>query len=155
MDFASSPPPNNQAHPKWGGGSSPRGTTQSPPPSLCGRRLVTKTCWLFWDPTDCSPLGSSVQGIFQIRILEWVAISISRGSSQPRDGTWVPCIGTWVLYHCTTWKVLPFPSLFFLFWDVTSLCFFFLSISISWRWWSLISAEPASSSGNTGGSISS
>ena len=36
---------------------------------------------LFCDPTDCSPPGSSVQGISQARILEWVAISSSRGSS--------------------------------------------------------------------------
>ena len=40
---------------------------------------------------DCSPAGSSVHEIFQARILEWVAISFSRGSSQPRDQTWVSC----------------------------------------------------------------
>ena len=40
---------------------------------------------------DCSPPGSSVQGIFQARILEWVATSFSRGSAQPRDWTWVSC----------------------------------------------------------------
>ena len=39
-----------------------------------------------------SPLGSSVPQISQTRILEWVAISFSRGSSQPRDRTWVSCI---------------------------------------------------------------
>ena len=38
---------------------------------------------------DCSPPGSSVHGILQARILEWVAIPLSRGSSQPRDRTWV------------------------------------------------------------------
>ena len=37
------------------------------------------------DPTDCGPPGSSVPGIFQAKILEWVAIPFSRGSSQPRD----------------------------------------------------------------------
>ena len=42
------------------------------------------------DSVDCSPLGSSLHGIFQARILEWVAMS-SRGSSQPRDRTWVSC----------------------------------------------------------------
>ena len=41
------------------------------------------------DPTHCSPPGSSVHGIFQASILEWVAISFSRGSSRPRDRTWV------------------------------------------------------------------
>jgi len=40
---------------------------------------------------DCSPPGSSVNGILQARILEWVAISFSRGSSQPRDQTHVSC----------------------------------------------------------------
>ena len=40
-------------------------------------------------PTDCSPPGSSVRGILQARILEWVAISSCRGSSQPRDWTWI------------------------------------------------------------------
>ena len=44
------------------------------------------------DPVDCSPPGSSVHGILQARILEWVAISSSRGSSRPRDGTYVSCI---------------------------------------------------------------
>ena len=41
------------------------------------------------DPMECSPAASSVHGISQARILEWVAISFSRGSSQPRDRTWV------------------------------------------------------------------
>ena len=41
--------------------------------------------WLFWDPVDCSPPGSSVHGILQARLLKWVAISSSEGSSQPGD----------------------------------------------------------------------
>ena len=41
---------------------------------------------------DCSPPGSSVHGIFQARVLEWGAISFSRGSSWPRNWTWVSCI---------------------------------------------------------------
>ena len=41
---------------------------------------------------DCSPPGSSVHGIFQARVLEWVATFFSRGSSQPRDRIWVFCI---------------------------------------------------------------
>ena len=44
------------------------------------------------DPLDCSLPGSSVHGILQARILEWVAISYSRGSSQPRDRTYVSCL---------------------------------------------------------------
>ena len=47
---------------------------------------------------DCSPPGSSAHGISQ-EILEWVAISSSRGSSWPRDGTQVSWMGRWILYH--------------------------------------------------------
>ena len=43
------------------------------------------------DPMDCVLPGSSVHGILQARILEWLAISFSRGSSWARDGTWVSC----------------------------------------------------------------
>ena len=49
--------------------------------------LVTKSCLTLCDPMGCSPLGSSIHGISQARILEWVAISFSRESSQPRDRT--------------------------------------------------------------------
>ena len=49
--------------------------------------------WLFCDPMDCSLLGSSVYGISQARILEWIAISISRGSSRPRDRNRVSHVG--------------------------------------------------------------
>ena len=50
--------------------------------------LVTQLCLTLCDPMDCSLLDSSVHGILQERILEWVAIPFSRGSSQPRDRTW-------------------------------------------------------------------
>ena len=63
----------------------------------------------FFDPVDCSQLGSFVQGIFQASILEWVAISFSRASSWPRDQTRASCvshISRRILYHCTTWKAL-------------------------------------------------
>ena len=46
-----------------------------------------------WDPVDYSLPGSSVHGILPARILEWVAISFSKGSSPPRDQTWVSHIG--------------------------------------------------------------
>ena len=55
--------------------------------------LFTKLCPTLWDPTDCSPPGSSVHRIFQARRLKWVAISFSRGSFQTRDRTYVSCIG--------------------------------------------------------------
>ena len=53
--------------------------------------LAAQLCPTLCDPMDCSPPGSSVHEIFQARILEWVAISFSRGSSQPRDQTRVSC----------------------------------------------------------------
>ena len=52
------------------------------------RSVVSDSC----DPMDCSPSGSSVHGILQGGILEWVAVPFSRGSSQPRDRTHVSCI---------------------------------------------------------------
>ena len=59
-------------------------------------------CLTLCNPMDCSPPGSSVLGILQTRILEWVAMPSSRGSSQPRDLTcvsYVSCISRRVLYH--------------------------------------------------------
>ena len=62
--------------------------------SLCMRaRSVTKSC--VCDPMDCGPPGSSVHRAFQARILEWVVISSSRGSSRPRDGTQASCHLHW------------------------------------------------------------
>ena len=64
---------------------------------------------IFTDPLDCSLPGSSVYGISQARILEGVAISSFRGSSEPRDGASVSCgsrSGRWILYHWATWEAL-------------------------------------------------
>ena len=67
--------------------------------------VCAKPLWLcptLCNPLDCSPPGYSVHGILQARILEWVAISYSRGSSQPRDQThisYVSCVCRRVLYH--------------------------------------------------------
>ena len=54
--------------------------------------LVVQSCLTLCNPMDCSPPASSTQGILQERILEWVAMPSSRGSSQPRDQTQVSCI---------------------------------------------------------------
>ena len=68
-----------------------------------GVNIVVRVCLLnharLFATLDCSPAGSSVYGIAQARILEWVAISSSRGTSQPRDQTRVSCIGRWILYQ--------------------------------------------------------
>ena len=53
---------------------------------------VAQSCPTLCDPVDCSLSGSSVHGIFQARVLEWIAISFSRGSSRPRNRTRVSCI---------------------------------------------------------------
>ena len=53
--------------------------------------MFAQACPTLWDPMDYSLPGSSVQGIFQTRMQEWVAISFPRGSSWPRDWTWVTC----------------------------------------------------------------
>ena len=66
--------------------------------------LVTKSCLTLCDPMDHSLPGSSVHGISQARTLEWVVISFSRGSSQPRDQTHVSCISRYILYHWATWE---------------------------------------------------
>ena len=57
------------------------------------RAKLLQLCLTLCNPMDCSLPGSSVHGILQARILEWVTISFSRGSSQPRDRTWVSRIG--------------------------------------------------------------
>ena len=64
--------------------------------------LVTQSCPTLCDPMDCSLPDSFVHGILQARILEWDAISFSRESSRPRDGTcifWVSRTGRQIL-HC-------------------------------------------------------
>ena len=58
------------------------------------------------DSMDCNPPGSRPQA----RIMEWVAISYSRGSSQPRDGIQASCSGRQILYHCAIWEDTKFTS---------------------------------------------
>ena len=66
---------------------------------------VSQPCLTLCDPMDYSLPGSSVHGIHQARVLEWVAISFSRGSSQPRDRTWVSLTAG---RHFTIWAT-PLP----------------------------------------------
>ena len=60
--------------------------------------MCAQSCPTLCNPMDCSPPGSSVHGIFQARVLEWVAISFSRGSFWPRD-RWNLC-----LLHLSHWQ---------------------------------------------------
>ena len=92
---------------------------------------VAQSCPTLCDPMDCSLPGFSIHGIFQARVLEWVALSFTRGSSLPRDRTQVSvlCYVTSVVSDFATsrtvarqvplcmgfsrqeyWSGLPFPS---------------------------------------------
>ena len=72
-----------------------------------------QSCLTLLNPMDCRLPGSPVHEIFQARILEWVAISYSRGPSWLRDLTGISCVSCsetqscsvrWILCHCTTWE---------------------------------------------------
>ena len=72
----------------WQAGSLLLSHLGSPYTRYCASLIHVRLC----DPVDCSPPGSSVQGILQARMLEWAAISFSRASSQPRDRTRSPTL---------------------------------------------------------------
>ena len=109
-------------------GCNGRGVLTAPCPSA-QFSSVTQSC-----PTPATPWTVAHQaplthGILQARMLEWVSVSSSRGSSAPRDGPGVSCIshhGTWVLYLCEGCRVLnPFFFFYFLamphsMWDLSS-----------------------------------
>ena len=71
---------------------------------------VAQSCSTLCDPIDCSLPGSAVYGIFQAIVLEWIAVSFSRESSQPRAWTWVSCI---VDRHFTIWATWEVHFFFF------------------------------------------
>ena len=117
---------------------------------------VAQSCQTLCNPMDCSLSGSSVYGIFQARVLEWIAISFSRGSSQPRNRIWFPAfqadalaseppgnasfiLRTLLMHYCVPWPSrhwLTPPAWHTLFsWDV--FCLFTclsLSLSILYPW---------------------
>ena len=114
--------------------------------NTCARSL--QVCLILCGPMDCSPPGSSVQGILQARILEWkkkkkrilewVAMPSSRGSSWPRDQThdsYVSCLDKQVLYHWAArealkWlKMTPKDWHVWLFKKISLTCYF----STCWR----------------------
>ena len=120
--------------------------------------LVAQLCPTLCDPMDCSLPGSSVHGILQGRILEWIAISFSRGSSQSRDRTQVSCIAgrfftIWATREaCLCWGLREyfFEDFFFSYMDnfwnlywichniVSVLCFVFFFFW-PWHMWALSS----------------
>ena len=68
--------------------------------------LVAKLCPTLCDPMHCSPSGSSVHGILQTRILEWIAMPSSRESSRLQDQTWVSCIVGRLANSLRSWEML-------------------------------------------------
>ena len=73
-------------------------------------RAKSQACPPLYNPMDCSPPGSSVCGSLQARILEWVAVPFSRGSSRPRDGTqisYTSCLAGGLLPQVPPGKPLP------------------------------------------------
>ena len=85
--------------------------------SICS--MQAQLCLTLCSPVNWSPPDSSVHGISQARVLEWVAISFFRRSSQPRDQTpisCVSCISRWIHYPCATWEALIFNYMYAISW---------------------------------------
>ena len=78
------------------------------PLELCACMLNHQSYLTHCNPMDCSLPGPSVHGIIQARLLEWVAIFSTRGSSWPKGWTCVSCISRQILYHSATKEVPPF-----------------------------------------------
>ena len=87
---------------KWGEASEVLHIAHSQHKSNSSKALVALLCQTLCNPMDWSPPGSSVHGILQARTLEWVAIPFSRGSSWPRDRTWVSSIEG-LFFFLTDW----------------------------------------------------
>ena len=79
---------------------------------VCVCVLVTQLCPTLIDPMDHRPPDSSVHGILQARIQEWVAIPFCRGSSPPRDRTWIVCIAGRFFTNWATGKPITDPIIF-------------------------------------------
>ena len=100
----------------------------------------------FWGPTDCSFPGSSVHGIFQARIWEWVAISSFRGTSWTRDQTcisWISYIGRWILHHYTTWEAHSMGIYTDKYLKITTLASLkvIYMCNLSWQWVAIVLSE--------------
>ena len=78
--------------------------------------------------------GSSFHRIFQARILEWVAISSSRGYSRPRDWTHVSCIGRWILYQWVTREARKIQQQLWKVWSNRLKCIDFDSLAVNRHW---------------------
>ena len=102
---------------------------------------VSQLCLTLWETMDCSLQGSSVRGIFQARVLECVAISFSRGSSQPRGRTQVSRTAVRLFTIWATRETLAFQGIFlylYLFYQDSRHSAFRLTFFV----WSLILTGP-------------
>ena len=95
---------------------------------------VIQSCSILCDLMDCSPPGSSVPGILQTRMVESVAISLSRGSSWPRDWTQVSYIACWFFNHLShhgssLLSIVPV--------DLCTLIIYQISLA-TFKWWLLL-----------------
>ena len=88
--------------------------------------FVVQSCLTLCDPMDCSLPGSSVHGILQARILEWVAIPFPRWSSWPRDQIWVSCIAGRFFTVWTTKKIIKL--------SINTISHIIISIELA-SWW--------------------
>ena len=82
---------------KGEGGRLGKWATEKPRPGQGTACVCAQLCPILWDPMDYSPPGSTIYGIFQARILEWVALSFYKGSTQPKDWSCVHCIGLHII----------------------------------------------------------
>ena len=92
------------------------------------------------DPMDYSPPGSPVHGISQARTLEQIAISFSRGSSWPRDQTWVSCTAGGFFMDWATWEAIEGRVSTWIIWNssVKDISFFHLFIhSVTSEYWEI------------------
>ena len=99
--------------------------------------VCDQSCLTLCNPMDCNLPGSSVHGIFQTRILEEVAISFSRGSSQPRDWTQVSCLSCMAggfFSHCITWEPLLCGRSLYLIWIYQQSAHFLIDKSEGYFW---------------------
>ena len=103
--------------------------------TMVGVPVHSVTSGTLCNPTDCSPPGSSVHGISQARVLEWVAISFFRGFSWPSDWTWVSGLGRQILYRWATKEAhWLWVTCIFWIWVLCQMCFAKISQIVDFLW---------------------
>ena len=100
----------------------------------CVRAKLFQLCPTFCNPMDCNPPGSSVHGISQSRLPEWVAILFSRGSSRPRHRTWVTyTAGRFFTSEPPDKSPYLLTLLYYYYFLILSPCFIFLIFILYWN----------------------